>query len=133
VALAAPSAMGATAVTDVRLASLFRALADELENATARCKAEVESAAFDPDDLVEELSDLVDEIFESEKAPKAGFLIVSVEALEALSVAIHDVSVGDVESAFKDLAWETRKALREFKEALSRDPNSCTRSAGATS
>jgi hypothetical protein len=103
---------------DATFKTAFRALVDELENATARCKARVESDAFDPDDFVEELSDLVDEILESEKAPKAGFLIVSVEALEALRGVINDLSGGDVERPFRDPEWEMRKAFREFREAL---------------
>jgi hypothetical protein len=105
-------------MSDLTFKAALREFADELENATARCKARVESEAFDPDDLVEELSDLVDEILESEKAPKAGFLLVSVEALKVLSVAISDVSGGDVERPFEDLAWEMRKAFDEFKQAL---------------
>ena len=104
-------------MTDATLKAL-RALVDELENATARCRAKVESDAFDPDDFVEELSAFVDEILESEKAPKEGFLIVSVKDLEALRVAISDVSGGEVEGAFQSLVWEMRRALREFKGAL---------------
>jgi hypothetical protein len=77
---------------------------------------------FDPDDLVEELNDRVSEILEdSEKAPKAGFLVVSVEDLETLRGVINDVSGGDVESAFESLAWETRKAFAEFRQALIRE------------
>ena len=107
-------------MTDDQLRKALRALADELENATARCKAEVESIGSDPGDIVEELNNLVDEILEdSEKAPKAGFLIVSVEAIEALRLESGDVD-GEIESGFENFAWETRKALREFKEALTR-------------
>jgi hypothetical protein len=108
-------------MTDATFKAAFRALVDELENATARCKAKVEGEAFDPADLVEELTDLVDELLESEKAPnKPGFLVVSTEALEALRDAIDDVSGGEVESTFQDFSWEMRKALREFTEALTR-------------
>ena len=96
----------------------LRALVDELENATARCKAEVESVASDPGDIVEEINDLVDEVLEdSEKAPKVGFLIVSVEAIEALRFESSDVD-GEIEAAFENFAWETRKLIREFKEAV---------------
>jgi hypothetical protein len=109
-------------VSDATLKGALRALVDELENATARCKAEVESAVSDPVDVLDELTDLVDEILEvGEKAPKAGFVVVSIEALEALRAAISDVSGGDVEGPFEDLAWEIRKALREFKEAALRE------------
>jgi hypothetical protein len=109
-------------MTDATLKSAIRALVDELENAAARCKARVEGEVFDPDDFAEELNDLVSEILEdSEKAPnKAGFLIVSVEALEALRGVINDVSGGEVETAFENFAWETRQAFGEFKQAVMR-------------
>lgn len=123
-------------MTNDQLKKALRALVDELENAAARCKAEVESIVSDPGDIVDDLNNLVDEILEdSEKAPKAGFLVVSAEAIEELRFASGDVN-GEIESVFENFGWETRKALREFKEALSRDPgegNSCIQSAGATS
>jgi hypothetical protein len=104
---------------DTTLKAAFRVLVDELENATARCKSEVESEVFDPDHFVDEVTDLVDEILESEEAPQQeGSLLVSVETLKALRVAVNDVTGGDVEHAFRDFAWEMRKAFREFTEAL---------------
>jgi hypothetical protein len=111
-------------MSDVTLKTALRELVDELEYATARCKARVESEVFDPDDFAEELNDLVSEILEdSEKAPdRGGFLIVGREALEALRIAISDLSGGDVQGAFESLAWETRKAFGEFKQALAREP-----------
>ena len=119
---------------DAATKSALRTLVDELENATARCRAAVESAASEPSDIVEEFNNLVDEILEdSEKAPKAGFLIVSVEAIEAMRFESGDVD-GEIESAFENFAWETRKALREFKEALTRetaDSASCAQPVGA--
>jgi hypothetical protein len=124
-------------MTGDRLKSAVRDLADEIENVIARCRARVDDEVFDPDDLVEELTDLVDEILESEKAPQQeGFLLVSVESLTALRVAISDLSGGDVDRPFADLDWEMRAAFRQFKEALIREPparTSCTpQSAGAS-
>jgi hypothetical protein len=122
-------------MTNDQLRKALRALVDELENATARCKAEVKTIGSDPSDIVEELNDLVDEILEdSEKAPKAGFLVVSVEAIEALRFESGDGD-GEIESAFENFAWETRKALREFKEAALRETAeraSCAQQMGAT-
>ena len=109
-------------MSDDRLRKALRALADEIENATARCKDKVESVASGPADEIEDLTGLIDDIFEdSEQAPKLGFLIVSAEALKALRSALSDVSAGEVESPFADLAWEMRKALREFQQAAIRE------------
>jgi hypothetical protein len=99
--------------------AVLRAFEDEFENATARCKAEVESEVFDPDALVVELTDIVDVLLEdAEPGPKDGFIVIERTAIEALRVAISDMSGGDVEQPFRDFTWEMRKALREFKEAL---------------
>jgi RecJ-like exonuclease len=102
------------------LKSAFAFFVDDIENATARLKVEVESLTYESTGDISELETLIDEILEdSEKAPKAGYLIVSVEALEALRVETCDVS-DELGGAFADFAWEMRKALREFKETLVR-------------
>ena len=47
---------------DAQLKRALRALADELENATARCRGRGRECRSDPGDIVEELNNLVDEI-----------------------------------------------------------------------
>jgi hypothetical protein len=109
-------------MSDAAFKNALRELVDESENAIARCKARCEGEVFDPDDLVDEISEIIDQILESEKAPQQeDFLLVSVESLTALRVALSDLSGGDIERPFRDLDWEMRKALREFKEALVRE------------
>ena len=107
---------------------------DELENAAARCKAEVETIVSDPGDIVDELNDLVDEILEGgEKARKAGFLVVSAEAIEELRFAIRRRERRDRER-FRKLPVGTprRSANSKRRSRDTGERNSCTQQAGAT-
>ena len=93
---------------------------DDFESATARLRVKVEGIAYESSGDIEELGSRIDEILEeSAKTLKPGFIVVSVEALEALRIPSSDPS-DEIEDAFRDYDWEVRKALRELKAALVR-------------
>jgi hypothetical protein len=116
-------------MTNATCRSAFRVLEDDFEAATARLRDAVESVASEPSDVVEELNDLIDEILEGSE--KGRLIVIERAALEALRVAPSDVS-GEFESAFENFAWGMRRALREFKQALTRETAERAQPVGAS-
>jgi hypothetical protein len=108
-------------MSDTTFKSALRELQEDLEAARDIFVAAIASVASGPSD---EIDDAVDDLLEgAEESAKAGFVIVSIETIEALRSTPYDAS-DDIEDALKDFNWAFQRALRELKQALVRETTS---------
>jgi hypothetical protein len=108
-------------MTHATFKTAFAFLRDDLDAALAVFVAEAESIANWPVVDIDELDSSIDAILEeSEEASKEGFLVVERATIAALRIASSDPS-DEIHDALESLNWKFRKALREFKEALTRE------------